>query len=297
MGVVTQENFGYLLDPGLRKIFMDEFGQPDSQIDQIFGVENSQKAVEYDYGIGGLSDLEEFDGTIKYGDFQAQYRTSYTHKEWCKGIKIERRLVDDDQYSIINKRPQALALITKRTREKHGAGIFNNAFNTTVFSGGDGKALCDPGHTHVGTTLTQDNTLSTALSATSLATARLNMRAFKDETDNLVNVMGDLLLVPKELEQTAWEITMSDKKTTTADNDANFFKGRYKVVVWDWLTDSNNWFLIDSKYAKMFLKWFDRTKPEFNKDRDFDTYVAKWSVYTRYSFGFSDWKWLIGANV
>jgi phage major head subunit gpT-like protein len=296
MGIVNVENFGLLLDPGLRKIFMDEFNLPMSVYEQLYGVENSQKAVEYDYGIGGLGDLEEFQGTIQYGDFSGQYKTSYQHREWCKGIKIERKLVDDDQYSVINKRPQALALVTRRTREKHAASIFNNAFNTNVFTGGDGKALCATNHTHVGTTTTQDNTLSSALSLTSLATARLNMRVFLDETDNLINVMGDTLLVPPELEQTAWEIVTSDKEADTANNTANFWKGRYKVVVWDYLSDTNNWFLIDSRFAKMFLKWFNRISPEFNKDKDFDTYVAKWSVYTRYSYGFSDWKWLIGAN-
>ena len=64
MGVVNSENFGVLLDPGLRKIYMDEFMLPGSVIDQLYGVETSTKAVEYDYGIGGLGDLEEFTGTI-----------------------------------------------------------------------------------------------------------------------------------------------------------------------------------------------------------------------------------------
>lgn len=297
MGIVNVENFGLLLDPGLRKIFMDEFGQPGAVMDQLYGVETSTKAVEYDYGIGGLSDLEEFGGTIQYGDFTGQYKTSYQHKEWCKGIKIERRLVDDDQYSVINKRPQAMALVTKRTREKHSANIFNNAFNTTTFAGGDGLALCSSAHTHVGTATTQDNTSTSALSKTALAAARLQMRGFMDETDNLINCMGDTLVVPPELEQTAWEIINSQTEAYTADNTANFWKGRYKVIVWDYLTDTNNWFLLDSKYTKMFLKWFDRIKPEFNKDKDFDTYVAKWSTYTRYSYGFSDWKWIIGAQV
>jgi phage major head subunit gpT-like protein len=297
MGIVNVENFGLLLDPGLRKIFMDEFGAPGEVMSQLYGVEKSTKAVEYDYGIGGLSDLEEFQGTIQYGDFTGQYKTSYQHKEWCKGIKIERRLVDDDQYNVINKRPQALALVTRRTREKHSANIFNNAFNTTTFAGGDGLALVSSAHTHVGTATTQSNLTTSALSKTSLAAARLQMRGFMDETDNLINCMGDTLVVPPELEQTAWEIINSQTEAYTADNTANFWKGRYKVIVWDYLADTNNWFLLDSKYTKMFLKWFDRVNPEFNKDKDFDTYVAKWSTYTRYSYGFSDWKWIIGAQV
>jgi hypothetical protein len=73
---------------------MDEYAMPEGQTDNLYGVETSSKHVEYDLGIGGMGDLEEFTGTIGYGDFSQQYRVSYTHREWCKGIKIERKLVD-----------------------------------------------------------------------------------------------------------------------------------------------------------------------------------------------------------
>lgn len=297
MGVIASENFGYLLDPGLRKIFMDEFQIPESAVIKLFSQEKSNKAVEYDYSIGGMGDLTEFDGTINYGDFQGQYRVSYTHKEWVRGIKIERKLVDDDQYGVINNRPKALALVTKRTEAKHACSIFNNAFNTSVFAGGDTYALCASAHTWKGTGTTQSNAGSTELSKTSLATARLAMRDFKDETDNILNVMGDTLVVPPELEEKAWEITMSDKTVDNANNNANFFKGRYKVIVEPYLTSSKNWFVVDSRYASLFLKWFNRIPAEFNKDKDFETYVAKWSAYIRYSFGFSSWPWIYGSEI
>lgn len=298
MGVVSSENYGYLLDPGLRKIFVDEYAMPDGKMDRLFSIQKSNKAVEYDYGIGGIGDLQEFTGTIPYTEFEGQYRISYTHKEWVNGMKVERKLVDDDLYNIINKRPQQLAVGAKRTREKHGCSIFNNAFNTGVFVGGDGYALCASAHTWEGTTTTQSNVGTSALSTTSLATARLAMRNFLDDTDNLLTAKGDTLVVPPELEQTAYEITKTPEVPYSADNTVNFIKAQnYNVIVWDYLTDTNNWFLVDSKYAKMFLLWFDRIPTEFNKDKDFDTYVAKWSVYTRYSYGFSGWTWIYGGNV
>ena len=297
MGVVASENFGYLLDPGLRKIFMDEYNLPGMVSDQLYSKEKSGKATEYDLGIGGLGDLEEFDGTIPYGDFHMQYRVSYSHKEWVKGIKIERKLVDDDLYNVINKRPQQLALVARRTREKHGATVFNNAFNTSTFAGGDGLSLCNAVHTAIGTATTQSNSGTTALSATAVEATRLIMRDFLDETDNLINVMPDTILVPPNLEETAWQIVKSDKELNSANNNPNFSMGKYRVIVWDYLSDTNNWFMIDSKYMKLFLKWFDRIPQEFNKDKDFDTYISKWSTYSRYSYGFSDWKWLYGHAV
>jgi len=297
MGVIASEQFGYLLDPGLRKIFMDEYTLPEGQVDNLYGVEKSSKATEYDLGIGGLGDMEEFTGTIPYDDFDQQYRVSYTHREWCKGIKIERKLVDDDQYSIINKRPAQLALVAKRSREKHGSQIFNSAFGTSIFAGGDTLALCSTAHTYVGTTTTVGNSGTTALSATAVEATRLLGRQFTDETDNLMIANFDTLLVPPNLEETAWEIVNANGKLGTADNDPNFSKGKYRIIVWDYLTDTNNWFMIDSRMAKLYLKWFNRIPIEFNKDKDFDTYISKWSVYTRYSYGFSGWSWVYGQNV
>lgn len=198
---------------------------------------------------------------------------------------------------MINSRPKLLAMVTRRTREKHGMSLFNNAFNTTVFAGGDGLSLCNDAHTFVGTAATQDNLLTAALSPTAVSSARLAMRDFQDDTGNMINVMGDTIIVPPELEQTAYEIINTEKQVNSANNNANFLKGRYSVVVSDYLTDTDNWYMVDSKYMKMFLKWFDRTPVEFNKDKDFDTYIGKWSVYNRYSYGFSDWRWILGNQV
>ena len=119
MGVVVEEQFAFLLDPGLRKIFIDEYALPEGQRANLFGIETSEKATEYDLGIGGTGDLQQFDGTIEYDDFKQQYRVSYTHQEWVKGMKIERKLVDDDLYSVINKRPQQLQEPNSRVAVVH----------------------------------------------------------------------------------------------------------------------------------------------------------------------------------
>lgn len=155
--------------------------------------------------------------------------------------------------------------------EKQSAGIFNNAFNSSIFAGGDGLSLCNSAHTFVGLSSTNSNSGTTALSATSIEATRLLMRSFVDETGNLLISRADTLLVPPALEETAWEIVNAQGKLDTGDNNPNFSKGKYKIISWDWLTDSNNHFLIDSRMMKLYLKWFQRIPTEFNKDKDFDT--------------------------
>ena len=51
------------------------------------------------------------------------------------------------------------------------------------------------------------------------------------------------------------------------------------------------WFVMDG--GRHELNFFWRIKPEFKWDEDFDTFVAKYRGYMRYSFGYSDWKVLL----
>ena len=55
--------------------------------------------------------------------------------------------------------------------------------------------------------------------------------------------------------------------------------------------------MIDSRLAKMFFLHWYRIKPEFEYDRDFDTKMAKWSVYYRDAVGFAAWQPVYGHLV
>ncbi len=88
-------------------------------------------------------------------------------------------------------------------------------------------------------------------------------------------------------------------KPGTADNDANYVRSQgWSVIVWDYLTDANNWFMIDSAMAAQHLFWIDRVPLEFTADPTGDFNLeAKYRGYMRYSYGWSDWPWLYGHNV
>ncbi|MBK7181397.1 MAG: hypothetical protein IPH82_30175 [Chloroflexi bacterium] len=88
-------------------------------------------------------------------------------------------------------------------------------------------------------------------------------------------------------------------KPGTANNDGNFVRSKgFNVVVWDYLTDSNNWFMTDSRLAGLFLNWFNRVDMEFAMDPTSDfNLIAKYRGYMRYSYGWSDWRWVYGHAV
>jgi phage major head subunit gpT-like protein len=260
----------------------------------MFNVQGSDKAVEYDLGIGDMSDFENFSniGRIQYDTPEQLWRVSYTHTEYAKGFQIERKLFEDNLYSVMNDRAVDLGRAAWRTREKKAAALFNLATST---AGYDGVALASNSHPLSPTNASvQDNYFALALSSANLSTVRLAMMEYTDDRGNLANVNPDLLLVPPELEETAWQIIQTPTlyQAGSGNLTPEFHRSRYQVVVWNQLTDANRWFLIDSRLMKRFVKWYDRVPLEFGMTEDFDTFVAKWRAYMRFSYGWSDWRWV-----
>ena len=298
-GIAISENFGDLLDARFTKIFQDEYAENlKASLSPLFNVTSVSKGADYRVsGMGSLSDVDAFDGTITYDSPSQLYDKTITFPEKAKGIKVERKLYDDDLYGIMDQRPRGLATAVARTRLKSEAEIFNNAF--TSADGGDGVALCSASHPYSpDDATTQSNSGTSALSATSVeATRRIGAASLYNDRGELALVEYDTIVVPVYLEEAGYEIINTSGKVDSAENNVNFHKGRYNMIVSPRLTDSNNWMFVDSRLAKQFLFWVDRVKPEFNYDRDFDTLVAKWSVYMRYGVGYGSWLWCYGHNV
>jgi hypothetical protein len=112
----------------------------------------------------------------------------------------------------------------------------------------------------------------------------------------------DTLIVPRGLEYDAIKLMDSTLSTIPggagsgafAKNDINAIRGRLKVVVLDYLTDTNAWFVADSQVHQ--LNWFWREKLSFKNETDFDTDIAKYKGRMRFSYGWSDWRGIIGSS-
>jgi hypothetical protein len=298
-----REYFGKLLEPGLRKIFYEEFGRTPSMIGELFATQTTDNPYEEDYSIGTLGEFPLFNGTVEYDRPYGGYGKIYEFPEYAKGFAIERKLYDDDRRNIINKQPSALAVKYSRRRESDAASIFNNAFDSS-YTGPDGKELCaddHPSKAYVDTGGTEgveerSNVGTLELNHANLLTTKHAMMEFQDDRGDRVDVMPDTLLVPQALEEVAWELNTSGGKIDTSDNNPNIHQGKFKLIVWPDLTNDDAWFLIDSRYSKLFLNWFDRVPVEFEMSEEFDTLVAKYRAYARHACGFSDWLWVYGND-
>ena len=276
---------------------MDQYKGLPAMVPDMFDVLKSEDAFEKSSSVGAVPDHVAFTGRVQVLDRVQGYDKTHVFTEYAAQIQIQRRLRADDQYRVINRFPSGLATSANRSREKLGANVFNLAF-TSQPSDGDGTELCAADHpSNVSGVSTQTNEGVLALSATNVETTRIDMYGFQEDIGEQITLNPDTILIPRDLEETAWEIVNSKGKVDTADNNPNFHYGKYKLIVWDRLSDANNWFMIDYAEMKKYLLWWNREPIQFFQDKDSDTLIAKYLSYYRCGTGWDDWRWLKGHLV
>ena len=190
-----------------------------------------------------------------------------------------------------------MATSASRSREKLGASLYSLSF-TFEPTDGDGTELCASDHpSRVAGVATQSNEGTLSLSATNVETTRIAMHNFYNDIGELVSLSPDTVTVPRDLEQTGWEIINSKGKVDTADNNANFHQGKYKLVVWDRLSDTNDWFMSDYSMQKDYQLWWNREPVQFFQDKDSNTLVAIYLGYYRVGVGWDNWRYIYGQLV
>jgi phage major head subunit gpT-like protein len=296
--------FGDLLDKRVTKMFYDELTQLPDRCSEFFTMDTSKDSFEKWSSIGELGDFTEFNGAVPYGSQAQGYDVVAEHREFANGFQVTRKMYDDDRHGIWERQSPALANAYMRTRQVHAARLFNNAFvnDSFFYSNSEGIALCADAHTTnasgISTASGFDNLTTSALSATAVSALRIQFRNFRGDVGNKISCMPDKLVYPIDLADRADEIIKSVKQPDTTNNNYNpQGSGRWMGTDWEYLDDTNNWFMLDTKAAKKWVIWFDRIPLDFGKAEEFDSFIAKWRAYCRYSWFFLNWRWIAGAEV
>lgn len=299
-----------LLTPELTEAFYIGFSnnaRRTSLIPSIYGTRTSQRAFEEHLGVGQFGSQGwnfEDSGRVQYDARNKGYEKRFTHVEYAKGFMVERALIDDNLTDVVTDDANALGDSAFRKREKGAASVFTNAFTDSgtnddgmSIAGPDAVGLCSTAHPYSSEdSTTQSNEGTLSLTADNLGTTRMAHAALTDDRGDLMDVMPDELLVPPELEDTAIKIVRSTLEPNSGNNAVNPQNGRFRLLTWHYLTDSNAWFTMDSARRSRSLLWYDRIPLEFGREEDFDTFHAKYRAYMRYSYGWRDWAWIYGQN-
>ena len=297
-------NFGDLLDKRVTRLFYDRLAQLPDRIPDFYGMETSKDSYERWSQVGDLPDFAQFNGSVTYQDIAQGYDVTAEHLAFSNGLQITRQLYDDDRHGVWERQAPGLAESWQRTRQAEGARMFNLGFSvdTKYYNQTEAVALYSDSHTTtaagISTTAGFDNRYTGALTAVGVSTLRTQMRGFRGDVANRISVMPNMLLYPPDLADRADEIIKSTQQPDTANNNYNpQGYGRWMGKDWEFLTDTNNWFMMDSDQMKRYLVWFDRIPIEFGRAEEFDTFVAKWRAYARFSYLWLNWRWTAGSEV
>jgi hypothetical protein len=302
---LTDKQFTRLLDDRLTKVNKDEYDGLPMVIDQLYKRMSSKKAWEEFFSVSGISDPEAFQGIIQYQGAYPGYHTKVEPKEFAGGITIQRRLIDTDRYDVIEGLAKGLGEAANRKMNKiaHEPFLYFDSSAFTYVVSEEGVALCSNSHTtkvpDVSTSTGFDNLSTLAFDATNLEALRIQSKRFKSDIGERITTNFDTIIHGTNLAADVWEVLNSEGKTGDNLNNKNFQRGRWKEIELPLLddTDTNDWFIVDSKKMKEYLLWIDAVPYEFNTTTDFDTMMRKYASYFVCGWGFTSWRWIIGSSV
>ena len=301
MAIINTGSFPKLIYPGVRTWYATEYNKYSPQWPDLFEKTTSSRAFEEEVGFSGLGLLQvkAEGGGINYDTARQGFTVRYTPTVFALGFTITREMYEDDQYGVIGKKKaEFLAFSAQQTKEINGANVFNRAFNAS-YTGGDGVSMVNASHANVAGG-TQSNTLATNanFSEAALEQAVIDIMGFTDDRGLRIALNGQSLHIPKDLSFEAERVLRSDLRVGTPNNDPNALRlmGKFPkgVFVNQYLTSSTAWFIRTD--AKNGTKYVERRGDNFDMENDFDTENAKFKVTGRYTFGWTDWRQVYGAQ-
>ena len=228
------------------------------------------------------------------------FNFSITNKAYQAVIEVRQEAFERDQLGLIRPRINQLA---QESARHPGELIYDsliranaNAFDGAAFFA-DNRVIGDSANID---NLLAGSGITAALFQADLASAQAAMRKFQDDKGRPMNLVGNVIMVPAELAQIAWQALNANQGTILnpvipATADGILSQVGYLVAVNPFLTDPTDWYLfhIGGGEDKPFI-WQVEKDPELSgsvnpNDPDFiQFHRVLYSVYARYDVGFTD---------
>jgi hypothetical protein len=196
------------------------------------------------------------------------FDNTYTPVVYRLGMAIERRLVETDQFNVVNKQMEDLNRSARLTLELYAALPFNTAFDANVeWVCADGMNLIDSARPMEaqGEGTWSNLETSGALTQARVGTMRLNFRKNTDEFGNPAPLLMKNIAIPPDLQDTTIVNLETADQPGSSLNSTNYLT-RYNLSykVWDYLTSTTAWFgfaPMDNLYE---LNWYWGASPKID---------------------------------
>lgn len=282
-----------IAEAGMNTKFMEGAREVPTTWNSIADLVQSTQAVETYPWLGNIPNFSEFEGERKRRKF-SEYSTAITNVPFETTVAVKRILLATEQYGKLNNLAQQMGRRFPAFLEKKVYNLLEAASTTTGY---DGQYVVDTDHSE-GNSGNQSNKGTSALDATSFATGRAAMMNFKDDQGEPMGISPNLLVVPPALGDTARKLLVA---VELAGAGTNVQRGQADILESPWLTDANNWYLLDTRFEKPIIVQeleelevgFQGPESHVGWNRAEYEYGAYWSG----GFGFGDWRHIYGAIV
>lgn len=220
LDMVFDAEFGYESLPG----------KASAQDAMVFRQDTADKAaviIEQFQGVGYFEERAE-QADLAQATPRIGNQVTKSILNWAKEVDISKNFFDDDQHSVVQKMIRSFARGARLSQDKNAFKQWNLAFTTVLAN--DAVALFSNSHVALdGSTI--DNLETGALSDSTLNTAMISLMQQKTQDGTLGGHEPGCLLVPTALFKTAMEITKSELRSGTANNDMNYYSQIFPGLV------------------------------------------------------------------
>jgi len=304
MPAVDIANMATLIDERYREVEVFLLSSEDNIIPDLYTVKTSDRNTERKSSVGEFGSWPVFSGELSYDRPYEGYNVSSVHLEYAVGMRLTETMLEDDLSGVWEAEDfEAMARAGMYTRQTDATRLLQLATtnDTTFYTRSEGLPLASNSHTTrvpgVDTSNGFDNLVTTALTPVSYRAARIQMRKFRNDRGQLINLIGDELWVPVDQEPRAQEILQSSQYADSAENRINPEKGTATVKTAIQWTDTNNWSLMNSSLRKKMCTWWERVPIAYRTIGDFETFQVKTSGRGRWSPMVLDWRFMLYASV
>lgn len=297
----TRAQFQRTLFPGLKSVTMNAFSEKKQQYSEVGRWTNSTKAFEEFFTAAGVGLFIKTPETtaVQADAFTPGFSIRYDTNKFGLRIGFSEEAIEDMLINMAQDRGRDLGFSGRQTIEVLFADIWNNGFTTNIY---DGVPLFSTAHPNVKGSGTQSNVLGgtvatpATVSVLAVRQALTQYRRFFDETGvRRIQVDPTMIVVPPEEEFNTGEIFKSSDRPDTANRATNVISGRLRIVVYDYLTDINNWFIGPTQNYNR-IRGFMRKALEVMTYEDKDTATNWVQAKLRYSQGVDGWLGWLGTN-
>ncbi len=301
-GVINTGTHPKLLWPGIHAIWGQVNAEHPAEYPDLYDQESSDQAYEEDIELTGFpyASIKTEGGPPTYaGELQGSI-TRYMHIAWSLGWIVTYEELKDNKYEqVASRRARANAFSMNQTIEQIAAFLYNNAFATTYYTTGDGKAVVATDHlTPSGGTYSNALSPAADLAEASLEDLLIQVMQTKSNTGMAIPVMPRSLIVGPSEWFNANRILKSVLQSGTANNNINVLQATNAIPegikLNHYLTSPHAWFVRTNQPNGPMMFW--RERPSLAQDNDFDTKNAKALSYMRLSVGVTDPRGIFGSN-